>query len=174
METTFGLRLATDTDAGGLAKLATQTFFDSWQQYNSKEDMQSFVDTHFSEENLKKQIQQADTFYLITSDESEDIGYLKLKKGNPKKLFIDPDAAEIEKLYVLSKYQSNGVGNILIEVAESFANQYKYNVLWLSVWKPNLRAMSFYQRLGFKICGEQEFLLGNDVQYDFLMKKNIT
>jgi ribosomal protein S18 acetylase RimI-like enzyme len=45
--------------------------------------------------------------------------------------------------------------------------------VWLGVWKENHRAIKFYERWGFEIFAEQEFILGNDHQIDWLMKKTL-
>jgi len=44
-------------------------------------------------------------------------------------------------------------------------------LIWLGVWERNQRAISFYQKFGFEKFGEHDFVLGNDVQTDWLMKK---
>lgn len=38
----------------------------------------------------------------------------------------------------------------------------------------NKRAFEFYLKWGFEIFSSQVFLLGNDVQKDWVMKKNLT
>lgn len=169
----FGLRVATVNDAEVLSKLASETFIDAWGEYNSEKDMQLFIDQHFSVDSLREQIKNDDCVFLIASSDPDDVGYLKLKKGNPQKQLIGENAGEVEKLYVHRKFQSQSAGTLLLQIAEAFALEKGFEVLWLSVWKPNLRAMSFYTRMGFEMCGEQNFILGNDVQEDYLMKKNL-
>jgi ribosomal protein S18 acetylase RimI-like enzyme len=44
-------------------------------------------------------------------------------------------------------------------------------VVWLDVWERNTRAISFYERWGFVVVGEQDFVLGDDVQRDLLMAR---
>ena len=41
--------------------------------------------------------------------------------------------------------------------------------IWLGVWERNFKAIKFYERFGFKKFGEHEFVLGDDVQTDWLM-----
>jgi ribosomal protein S18 acetylase RimI-like enzyme len=45
--------------------------------------------------------------------------------------------------------------------------------LWLGVWEKNERAINFYHRWGFEKFGEHDFILGDDVQTDWLMKKEL-
>jgi ribosomal protein S18 acetylase RimI-like enzyme len=47
------------------------------------------------------------------------------------------------------------------------------DVLWLGVWERNPRAIAFYLRKGFERVGEHRFLLGSDLQLDWLMARPI-
>jgi ribosomal protein S18 acetylase RimI-like enzyme len=66
-----------------------------------------------------------------------------------------------------------GVGKKLMQTSHEVAEQRKKQILWLAVWKENQRAIDFYEHWGFEIFGEQDFLLGDDLQKDWLMKKAI-
>ena len=46
-------------------------------------------------------------------------------------------------------------------------------MVWLGVWKQNKKAIDFYTKWGFRIFGECDFVLGNDLQKDWLMRKKI-
>jgi ribosomal protein S18 acetylase RimI-like enzyme len=43
----------------------------------------------------------------------------------------------------------------------------------LGVWEHNPRALAFYKRWGFEIVGRQAFLLGQDLQQDFVMVRPV-
>jgi len=45
--------------------------------------------------------------------------------------------------------------------------------IWLGVWEHNPRALAFYKRWGFEIVGRQAFLLGQDLQQDFVMVRPV-
>ena len=66
--------------------------------------------------------------------------------------FIQMNGAEICKLYVDTSFQSEGIGNELIEFAvrELYADN-----LW--ALEKNVRAISFYQRHGFHLTGQKKF-----------------
>jgi len=46
-------------------------------------------------------------------------------------------------------------------------------VLWLDVWERNSRAIAFYRKWGFVKVGTQDFRLGEDVQHDLLMARDV-
>jgi hemerythrin-like domain-containing protein len=45
--------------------------------------------------------------------------------------------------------------------------------VWLGVWDKNEKAIAFYQKNGFEIVGEHPFVMGNDRQNDFIMKREL-
>ena len=69
-----------------------------------------------------------------------------------KTYFHQMNGAEICKLYVDTSFQSEGIGNELIEFAvrELYADN-----LW--ALEKNVRAISFYQRHGFHLTGQKKF-----------------
>ena len=46
-------------------------------------------------------------------------------------------------------------------------------IIWLGVWEKNERAIAFYNKWGFKKFAEHEFILGKDVQTDWLMMREL-
>ena len=54
-----------------------------------------------------------------------------------------------------------------------FAGQQGYESIWLDVWQKNERALAFYRKWGFSIVGSQPFLLGHDLQEDFIMVRPV-
>jgi ribosomal protein S18 acetylase RimI-like enzyme len=42
--------------------------------------------------------------------------------------------------------------------------------IWLGVWERNARAIAFYHKQGFVQAGTQRFLLGDDLQTDWVMQ----
>ena len=51
------------------------------------------------------------------------------------------------------------------------ARQKNAQIIWLGVWENNQKAISFYMKWGFEKFSEHIFMLGNDAQTDWLMKK---
>ena len=156
-----------------LSTFAAKTFYDSWQEFNTEEDMQLFVMQHFTPEIISREIDDASQIFLLAMNQQTLAGYLKLKIGKPLKYDLTGTCFEIEKLYVDKDLQNQQTGTLLLKDADREANERKADTLWLSVWKPNERAIKFYERNGFSVFGEQEFILGKDVQYDFLMRKDL-
>lgn len=64
-------------------------------------------------------------------------------------------AFEVWRIYVDSKAQGKGIGGKLLAFAEQQANERKYSEIIIWAFKENIRALSFYQRHGYKIDKEE-------------------
>jgi ribosomal protein S18 acetylase RimI-like enzyme len=83
------------------------------------------------------------------------------------------DALEIARLYARKRALGSGVGAALMQRALAEAAGRGKDAVWLGVWEHNLRAIGFYEAWGFHRCGTQPFVLGSDVQTDFIMVRRI-
>jgi ribosomal protein S18 acetylase RimI-like enzyme len=59
-----------------------------------------------------------------------------------------------------------------METCLRIARQGSYATIWLSSWKINDRANAFYRKWGFREVGEKTFVVGTDVQKDFVMARS--
>lgn len=165
------IKKATTHDSKPLQKISRQTFFETFSQGNTKEDMEHYLDTSFSEEKLTAELALPNsTFYFALLDEKV-IGYLKVNFGSSQTELQDDNAMEIERIYVLQVYHGKKVGQLLYEKAMQIAHQNKVDYVWLGVWEKNPRAIRFYQKNGFVKFDKHIFKLGDDEQMDIMMKK---
>ena len=98
------------------------------------------------------------------------MGYLKINLGPAQTELKDSNSLEIERIYVLKSYFGKKVGQLLYEKAASIAKELKLKYIWLGVWEKNERALQFYKKNGFVEFDQHQFVLGEDVQNDILMK----
>ena len=165
------IRPATSADAPLIADLSRLTFYETFAQDNTKEDMDKFMNEQFSREKLITQVTAKGNLFLMAFLEQEFVGYVRLVDStNPKELGSEP-AIEIARIYSAASAIGKGVGKALMQKCIDIALEQKKKIIWLGVWEKNGRAINFYQKWGFEKFGEQPFVLGNDVQIDWLMKK---
>ena len=100
-------------------------------------------------------------------------GYVKLRDHRTPSSLISNNALEIARIYAMKRMIGKGVGSKLMEASLDEAKKRKKEVVWLGVWERNQRAIDFYTRWGFEKFDETDFLLGDDLQRDWLMKKTI-
>jgi len=163
------IRQAKTTDVDGLSQFATQAFYDAYAWYNTKENMQIYVNEYFTIKKLNAEISNPNSVYLIAEENEKIIGYAKLGKGNNNENLKEPHS-EIERLYVDTKLQRAGIGKKIIEEIIRITHQRNHTIIWLGVWQKNEKAVNFYKKMGFEIFGTTTFVLGDDPQDDYMMK----
>lgn len=171
---TIIIREATRSDAELIAEMSRRTFYDTFAPDNRKEDMDHFMNEVFTKEELLKEVGMEHNFFLISYVGEQPAGYVRLREfNNPPALGKTP-AMEIARLYVEKKFIGKGVGAALMQHCIDISRNMNKEFAWLGVWEKNYRAISFYTKWGFEKFGETEFILGSDVQTDWLMKKKLT
>lgn len=167
------VREVTTADVETLQKIGRQTFFETFAEANSKENMDKYLEEGFSKEKLISELEDENTEFYFATLNNEVIGYLKLNFGDSQTELKDDKALEIERIYVLKEFHGKKVGQILYEKAIKVARDKKTEFAWLGVWEKNERAISFYKKNGFVEFDKHIFTLGNDQQTDIMMKLNL-
>jgi ribosomal protein S18 acetylase RimI-like enzyme len=68
-------------------------------------------------------------------------------------------------------HHGRGVAQALMASVVGEARALGATALWLGVWERNARAIAFYRKCGFERRGEHPFLLGRDLQTDWVMSR---
>jgi ribosomal protein S18 acetylase RimI-like enzyme len=111
---------------------------------------------------------------LVVKVSNELAGYALIERGVSHPQGQMSAQCELRKFYIDAKYHGRGVANALMKSVLSSSVDGCEGKLWLSVFSGNQRAISFYQRWGFRICGGQDFYVGTDCQKDYLMQREET
>lgn len=156
-----------------LRQLSIQTFVDAFAEANTPKDMDIYLAQAFSLKQLKTEWQDdQSTFYFLRS-EDKTLGYCKVKYGLPEAVEISGQALEICRLYVSQAYQGQGLGKWMLGQILKKAEEEKLDFVWLGVWSQNPGAIRLYERQGFQKIGSYTFILGEDPQTDFIMKRSL-
>jgi ribosomal protein S18 acetylase RimI-like enzyme len=161
------------SDIDELQSISRQTFFETFADGNTESDMKKYLDENFSRGKLIGEMIIPESEFYFASIDNKVIGYLKLNFGQAQTELRDPQALEIERIYVLKEFHGKKVGQILFDTALHTAARLKADYLWLGVWENNLRAINFYKKNGFTEFGKHIFKLGDDEQIDIMMKLNL-
>jgi diamine N-acetyltransferase len=167
------IRLAEAGEAELIAEISRETFYDTFAVHNTVADMDKFMAEQFSTAQLVEEFAiPGYTFFLALVDD-QPAGYIFLKnKSHPS--LGSASALEISRLYVRQSFIGKGIGKLLMQKAIAFAEQEQKEWIWLGVWEHNQTAIDFYTAFGYEKFSEHEFILGDDVQLDWLMKKSLT
>ena len=66
---------------------------------------------------------------------------------------------EMEITSLLAKREQAGIGKMLIDQVKELAKISKFHRIWLVITNDNTRALAFYQKNGFSICGIRENIM---------------
>jgi ribosomal protein S18 acetylase RimI-like enzyme len=170
---TLCIRTANKDDAALVADLSRQTFYETFAAQNKKEDMEKFMAEQFSREVLMAQVSEPGNVFLLAFVDDQPAGYARLKDSENPASLHKVDALEISRIYVMNTAIGTGIGKALMQECIQVAKKRKKEMIWLGVWEHNSRAISFYEKFGFSKFDTHVFLLGDDPQTDWLMKKDL-
>jgi diamine N-acetyltransferase len=169
--TTISVRYASVNDAALIADLSRTTFYDSFGAANTKENMDKFMNEQFTREALINEVAQPGNIFLLADYRGEPGGYARLREDNNPPELTGMSTLEIARIYSLKELIGHGIGPSLMKRSIEIAAELKKQYIWLGVWEKNDRAISFYKKWGFEKFGDHPFIVGNDVQTDWLMKR---
>jgi diamine N-acetyltransferase len=167
------VRAGTREDASLLAELRARTFRQS-SPNTRHEDVESHVCENFTREKLVTCLRVKNTTALILENYGQAIGYALLSLGTPPdQLVLAPHSIEIQRFYILEEWTGHKLGNALMARCLEHVKYSRFETIWLTVWRNNERALRFYKRWGFRKAGMYDFVVGRDIQEDFLLLRNI-
>ena len=165
------LHAAKISDAFYLSKLAEKTFREAFAKLNNKQDFDKYVAQSFTENKIKSEISDRESFFYIAKLKEKWVGYAKLYQSPAPECVRPLPAIELSRLYSLQQYWGWGIGPALIEKCIEHACNNAFKSIWLSSWKKNTRGNAFYSKMKFEIAGSTTFALGSDIQEDHIFSK---
>jgi len=166
------IKLATLTDAEEIALFSRKSFYESFADQNTEENMEKFM-LQFSVNSLVEEVKNPDNIFITALKNDVIIGYVKLSKSEKPVELANEKAIEISRIYINKTMTGQGIGNKLMKYGLDLIKDLKANIAWLGVWENNKNAIAFYEKWGFERFGEHIFMLGDDPQTDWLLKKEI-
>lgn len=160
-------------DVEVLAKIAKQTFRETFAHDNTEEQLQEYFEEAYNLRVLSTELEDPDSETYFIMHEEEIAGFLKVNWENAQTERELENAFEIQRLYVLQTYQGFGLGKQLFEFALEHAEKNGFSWAWLGVWEHNTKAQVFYYRYGFEKFSQHRFMVGQKVDTDWLLKKKL-
>jgi len=130
-----------------LQKIGRETFFETFADGNTEENMNKYLDEGFSISKLSTELNDINAEFYFAKLNDDIIGYLKLNFGQSQSELQEINALEIERIYVLNAFHGKSVGQILYNKAFEIAKQKFVDYIWLGVWEENPRAIHFYKKM---------------------------
>lgn len=162
-------RDAVPADGPELAKVAARIFCDTFGSLYPASDLTAFLDRTFGADGLPSQLSDPAFTVRLATDAGRIIGFAKI---GPVAFPGDwpASAVELYQLYVLGEWHGEGVGVALMDWVIATARGRGAEQLVLSVYVDNHRAKRFYARYGFEDIGRYDFMVGETVDEDRIMR----
>jgi diamine N-acetyltransferase len=167
------IKYATAADSELIAEMSRQTFYETFVSFNSKENMDKFMNEQFTKEILMAEVTAPNNTFFLAMEGQEALGYVRMREYNNPPELNGVNAIEIARIYAVTNAIGKGIGKTLIQECIRVALAKKKEAIWLGVWENNQRAIEFYTRWGFQKFATHVFMLGEDPQTDWLMKKTL-
>ena len=154
------LRKLKPEDAAWLSALAikaySEHYADTWYDNGAW-----YMNSYLSTARLQDELQQPDSRFYGICYKKQAVGFLKINIQKP--LGAEPEALELERIYLTKQASGKGIGTCVMNFVFEQARAEQKKLVWLKVMDTNPDAVRFYSNLGFEICGTH--------QVDFLQKK---
>ncbi|AWX44609.1 putative N-acetyltransferase in pepI 3'region [Flagellimonas maritima] len=170
---TLACRRCTVMDLDNLIKISKSTFATAFEKDNNAEDFQNYVESAFNREKLLQELSNKYSRFYFVFDEKLLVGYFKINQSKAQTDIRDIKSIELERIYVIEKYQGKSVGTWILKTVLELAKKDNKEYVWLGVWEHNKSAIRFYQKHGFRKFGTHTFFVGTDKQTDWLLRLDL-
>lgn len=171
MTSPVSLRVGTPADAERLAEFARRNFADTFGPDNTPEDLELHLSYTYSPELQRRELSNPRFATMLAEAEGKIAGYAQLRDAPVPASVTTAKPIELLRFYVDRAWHGQGVARLLMNEVVATARARGAESIWLCVWQKNPRAIAFYAREGFLPVGTQDFLLGTDVQLDWVMAR---
>ncbi len=170
---TINIKKCTLEDSRELQEISYETFNETFKHQNSIENMNAYLEKAFNLKQLEKELSNISSQFFFVYFNNEVAGYLKVNINNAQSEEMGEESLEIERIYLMDKFQKHGLGKYLLNKANEIAMECGKKKIWLGVWEKNENAIAFYEKLGFVQTGAHSFYMGDEEQTDFIMTKTL-
>jgi ribosomal protein S18 acetylase RimI-like enzyme len=172
------IRRATPEDSDALAKVAKATFALACPPGTTEDNIELFIKTNLSGAVFAGYLYSPDHRIWLAVRDERAVGYAVSVHQDPtdpviRSVVTGSPTAELSKIYVQSSEHGGGVAQDLLDVVLAEARDSGALSVWLGVNQLNARANRFYEKNGFEKVGTRSFLVGTNLEEDFVREKSL-
>jgi len=173
MQRPIEIRVADQADFSLLSDLGRRAFQEAFGRYNDPGDLQTYLDLAFHPETIRIQLQNPLYTYIIATWDKVPVAYAKLYRGECPHPIQGKSCIQLERIYALQSYVGRKVGKSLMEQCVEIARTENIKYIWLTVWQQNEIAITFYKKWHFEVVGTKKFVIGKEVNDDYVMSLDV-
>lgn len=157
-------------DAPALAIIGAATFLESFAGVIAGEAIIGHIARHHQADAYAALLQGGARAWLVeAADGGAPLGYALL--GQPDLAQAQEGDAELKRIYSLSRFHGQGIGDALMAAALDAAKAAGQKRLLLGVYQGNMRALRFYEKQGFTEVGTRQFQVGPRLYDDYILAR---
>lgn len=157
---------ATTDDFGTIQDIAYKTWPIVYGEILSTAQLEYMLQAFYSVETLIDNTVNKGHHFILASAGELCLGFASFQYN-----YLNKKVTRLHKIYLLPEAQGKGVGKLLVDAVVNYAVSNGSTVISLNVNRFN-KALSFYEKLGFEIVGEEDIALEHGyLLEDYKMEK---
>lgn len=150
----FRIRPAVATDVPALAELGPTTFVEAFGAVFPAPAISERMAMIYAPARLGLDLADPAQAWFLAEAEQLAVGFLALHQGPPPVPMAAVRPLEFARVYVRAGWHGRGPGYALMEAGLAEAQRRASDLLWLTAWERNPKALAFYRAHGFRKAGE--------------------
>lgn len=168
------------SEASRLSEFAKDNFDKTYGPLCRAADVDAYMASELSPTSLLRVLTNPTSWVFAAVVDDEWVGYAQVQLAPlPEDVIslqtpsLSTTPMELSRFYVVRKCHGTDVAQQMLGIVLAHAELQGSETLWLSVWQENARAIAFYKKWGFSAIGATKFLMGEDLQDDFIMERAV-
>jgi GNAT superfamily N-acetyltransferase len=164
----FNISEATEKDIPVIIQIAEKTWWPTYSAFLSENQIRYMLDKIYSVGVLTQAMTDGSETFILLHDETAPQAFASFGVR-----MEDPSIYKLHKIYVLPENHGKGYGKMLVEEVKNRIRKKNIFTLDLNVNRFN-PALTFYEKMGFKILREEDIPIGPFWMNDFVMRLEFT
>jgi ribosomal protein S18 acetylase RimI-like enzyme len=160
-------------DAEALVAIGVATFVETFAHLYPQSDLQRYLAQAYDLGRTRADLADpANASWLVEAGE-QVVGYATVGPCALPHPDVTPACGEVKRIYVTRAMQGSGLAGRLFADSMAWLERSGRRVVWLGVWSENYRAQRFYARHGFAKAGEYDFHVGDTVDREYILRRDM-
>ena len=139
-----------------------ETWKESYSGFIPVDDLLTYFNERCTSTILSEQYNDTNVVGFVAEYDEVIAGYEKTYYNENENRFY------VQQLYILSVYQSLGLGKKLMKSAAELARSMGLDKIWLGVMVKNESAVSWYKKMGYEVVENAPFTMGKTTVDHFI------
>lgn len=167
------IRTARPDDALCLGVLGLQVFLDTYATAGIRATVAREVLGSFSTAAFAAHLCDPSTLILVAEQDAHLVGFAQVTLDAAHELAPPGVPAQLLRLYVQEPFTGGGLGTRLLRAAEAAAAARGAQLLWLTPWVHNRRALAFYAARGYVDQGQTWYRFEGEAHENRLLARSL-